>query len=183
MKYAIASLYAHILLFLKQALKWYNVSPASRILKSLFKPFELSYRETVDQIKLCAQTINDIANLAVKSEVREMNMQLQQQSSYVEGLEKRLCEMQEGFRMAQAELTEMVRSVLQIASRDTIKLSAMHIDIGEIKPRVLDIHFSHILDVNPSAGRPYSEHYRAPSDRWKLGLFAEFILARATNST
>ncbi|KAF4862736.1 hypothetical protein CGCSCA1_v014693 [Colletotrichum siamense] len=117
LKHAIASLYAHVVLFLKQALKWYNVSPASRIVKSLFKPFELSYKETVDHIKRCAQTINDIANVAAKSEIREVNIYLKDQTSKVEDLEKQLHNMQEGFSAAQAELTKMMHSVLQIANR------------------------------------------------------------------
>ncbi|KAH0425980.1 GMC oxidoreductase [Colletotrichum camelliae] len=134
-KHAIASLYAHVVLFLKQALKWYNVSPASRIVKSLFKPFELSYKETVDQIKRCAQTINNIADVAAKSEIREVNVYLRDQTSKVEDLERQLHNMQEGFNAAQAELTKMMRSVLQIASRDTAKLTIFLVQSSQDKHR------------------------------------------------
>src|ERR1700761_7894423 len=43
MRNAVQSLYAHVLLFLQQAVRWYNVGRAGRALTALFRPFELSY--------------------------------------------------------------------------------------------------------------------------------------------
>ncbi|KAF4918591.1 hypothetical protein CGCVW01_v008727 [Colletotrichum viniferum] len=117
MKDAVGKLYTHILLFLKQALEWYNVGPASRVFKALFKPFQLSYKDTVDQIKLCTQTIDTISSTGLRSEVREINILLQSESRRLQERETKLGEMQLEFRTAQEELARMVGLILQIAKR------------------------------------------------------------------
>lgn len=119
MKDAVASLYAHILLFLQQAVKWYNVGPAGRALTALFKPFELSYKETVEQIMLCAQTIDDISSIASKVEIREIKVLLQGESRRLAQRERKLHEMQVKFSLAQAELSTAVGTILQIVSCET----------------------------------------------------------------
>lgn len=114
MKEAIASIYAHILLFLQQATKWYNVGPAGRALTALFRPFELSYKDTIEQIMLYAQTIDDISSLASRVEIREIKTFLQEDRRRLEERETKLHEMQARFHQAQAELSETVGKVLQI---------------------------------------------------------------------
>jgi hypothetical protein len=113
MKDAIASLYAHIILFLKQAIKWYNVGPAGRALTALFKPFELRYKDTVEQIEQCAKTIDDLAGILVKAEVREISVSLHDQSQRMIAMETRLQEMQTRFEASHADLTVAVGKVLQ----------------------------------------------------------------------
>jgi len=116
MRDAVATLYAHILLFLQQAAKWYNVGPAGRALTSLFKPFELSYKETLDEIMLCAKTIDDVSSLASKVEIREIKELLMKEQARLVGREEKLHEMQVKFSQAQKELTDAVGTVLRIVS-------------------------------------------------------------------
>jgi len=116
MRDAVATLYAHILLFLQQAVKWYNVGPAGRALTSLFKPFELSYKETLDEITLCAKTIDDMSSLASKVEIREIKVLLQKETARQAEREDKLHEMQMKFSHAQEELTAAVGAVLRIVS-------------------------------------------------------------------
>jgi len=116
MRDAIATLYAHILLFLQQAVKWYNLGSAGRALTSLFKPFELSYKETLDEITLCAKTIDDISSLASKVEIREIRLLLDNENSRLMEREQKLHEMQMNFNLAQQELTTAVGAVLRIVS-------------------------------------------------------------------
>ncbi|ETS73986.1 hypothetical protein PFICI_13852 [Pestalotiopsis fici W106-1] len=147
MKEAIASLYAHILLFLQQATKWYNVGPAGRALTALFKPFELSYKDTVEQIMLCAQTIDDISSLASRVEIREIKTFLQGESKRLEERETKLHEMQARFHQAQAELSETVDKVLQIITSENRKIDQVHLNVMDMKPRLVDMHFNHVLGV------------------------------------
>ncbi|KAM7187455.1 hypothetical protein V8F33_011195 [Rhypophila sp. PSN 637] len=114
MKNAVANLYAHILLFLKQAVKWYTVGPAGRALTALFKPFELSYKDTVEQIRLCAGTIDSIASISVKAEVRDINMFLQEESRRLVKRDEKLHEMQHRFEVGRADLTVKVDTILGI---------------------------------------------------------------------
>lgn len=73
MKEAISRLYAHIILFFQQAVKWYSMSSAGRAFSSIFKPFELDYKDTVEEIKLCSQTVNNIASAASRAELRDLH--------------------------------------------------------------------------------------------------------------
>lgn len=116
MRHAVANLYAHILLFLKQAAKWYNVGPAGRVLQALFKPFELSYKDTVEQIRICSQNIDGIASLASKVEIREIKTLLQNTSIMLARHEQKLHDMQANFNTAQEELTARVGTVLQVTT-------------------------------------------------------------------
>lgn len=166
MKNAVANIYAHILLFLKQAVKWYTVGPAGRALTALFKPFELSYKETVEQIRLCARTIDSIASISSKAEVREINNFLQEESQRLMRRDKKLYEMQSRFEVAQADLTIAVGKILQILSCEftylprtpspsdmqtrpgnSTKINDIHLDMRDIKPRITDMHYHDMLSV------------------------------------
>lgn len=170
MKDAVASLYAHVLLFLQQAVKWYNVGPAGRALTALFKPFELSYQDTVEQIMLCTQAIDDIASISSKVEIREIKALLQGERSRLEERETKLHEMQLRFNETQAELSATVAQVLQIVTGmiwscpsklglirkrkmltyktgERSRLEEIHFDVKDMKPRLIDIHFNTILKV------------------------------------
>ncbi|KAH7308658.1 hypothetical protein B0I35DRAFT_442378 [Stachybotrys elegans] len=145
MKDAVAHLYAHILLFLQQAVRWYHAGPASRALTALFKPFELSYKESIEQIMLCAQQIDDISSIASKVEIREIKVLVEGESAKLAKQEAKLHEMQVQFNLAHEELVAKVGSILQIISCSASRLNEVHLDIKDIKPRVGDMHFSHVL--------------------------------------
>jgi vacuolar-type H+-ATPase subunit H len=120
MKEAICSLYAHILLFFQKAVKWYNLGPAGRALSSLFKPFELHYEDTVKQIRLCAETIEQIASAAARAEIRDINIMLQLQSQAQKERDQILQEMQAELKAMQFKTYNRVTEVLQVATGKNI---------------------------------------------------------------
>lgn len=109
MKTAVANLYARILLFLKQAIKWYSFGPAGRAISALFKPFELSYKSTIDEIRHCADSIEELAAATARAEIRDIHVLLQRQS-------QRLDSMQQNFDVAVAEISALVSTNLDIAT-------------------------------------------------------------------
>jgi hypothetical protein len=80
MKEAIARLFAHIILFFQQAVKWYNMTLAGRAVSSIFKPLELNYKESLKEIKLCSQAVNNIANRASRAELRNIHTIIEMQN-------------------------------------------------------------------------------------------------------
>lgn len=113
MKGAVSSLYAHVILFLKQALKWYQVGPARRALTAIFKPFELNYKSVLDAVEQCAQTIDKIASLSVKFEIREIKDVSSHHASQLVRIEDRLHSMQRQFGAAQVSLNSEIAKVLR----------------------------------------------------------------------
>jgi hypothetical protein len=73
---AVSQLYAHILRFFLQALRWYNNSRIRRALFSLLNPYELEYKDTVEQIHSLTSIIRHIATAESHSEVRGINIEL-----------------------------------------------------------------------------------------------------------
>lgn len=114
MKEAVSHLYAHIILFFQKSVKWYNMSSAGRALSSIFKPFELEYEDTILEINLCAQNVNDIASAASRAELRQVyNVQQKE----LEARDERLREMQEQLEARDERLREMQKQLKDIQEK------------------------------------------------------------------
>jgi hypothetical protein len=74
MKEAISLLYAHIIKFLQQAVKWYQMGPASRAFFAVRKPFDLDLKNTIENISACSKTIDQIAVAANMAELRDVHI-------------------------------------------------------------------------------------------------------------
>ena len=111
MKEAVSRLYAHVILFFQQTVKWYNMSSAGRAISSIFKPFELDYKDTVEQIKLCSDTVDEIANAAARAEIRDMHITIQLQQTR---FDKKLEEMQLQMKEMQRGISDTIGGVTQV---------------------------------------------------------------------
>ena len=116
MREAIARLYAHILLFFQQAVRWYTMGPAGRAFSSIFKPFDLDYKDTVEQIRLCSQTINDIASASSRAEIRDIHITIQMQNRQLQERDNKLHEMQLQLKEIQSKIDSSTGQVLQVAT-------------------------------------------------------------------
>ena len=116
MREAIARLYAHILLFFQQAVRWYTMGPAGRAFSSIFKPFDLDYKDTVEQIKLCSQTVNDIASASSRAEIRDIHITIQMQNRQLQERDKKLHEMQLQLKEIQSKIDSSTSQVLQVST-------------------------------------------------------------------
>jgi hypothetical protein len=115
MKDAVGRLYAHILLFFQSALKWYNAHPFERAVRSIIKPYDLEYKETVEQIELCAQNVNDIASAANRAEMRDMHLTIQEMQREMQSLDQKLLEMQLELRQSHSKTDDSLSRILQVA--------------------------------------------------------------------
>lgn len=93
MKEAVSRVYAHIMLFLKKATKWYSLSPARRALSVLANPFSIGYKDTVDQIRLCTESVNLVAGAAARAELRDQTITLQEQMAKLQERDQDLQDM------------------------------------------------------------------------------------------
>ncbi|KAK3325263.1 hypothetical protein B0H66DRAFT_599433 [Apodospora peruviana] len=64
MKDSMARLYAHMLLFLRQTVKWFSRHSVGRATSLIISPFEIKYKGLVDRIRTCANAIDDEADAA-----------------------------------------------------------------------------------------------------------------------
>ena len=119
MRVATSRLYAHIILFLQKAVKWYTMGPARRAISIVFKPYSLSYKDTVDQINICAESVNAIATSAARAETRGLTIELESQAEKLSETDVKLRDMQQQLLQVQASSQRAEAyavQILQIAS-------------------------------------------------------------------
>jgi len=78
MQTSVARLYAHILNFFLSSLKWYRDNCAVHALKSIFQPWDLNFRHEYEAIGAEAQQIGRLADVALKSEMRDTRLEVVQ---------------------------------------------------------------------------------------------------------
>lgn len=102
-------------------MRWYNRSSIGRAFSTILKPYELEYEETVEQIRLCAEAINDIASAAGRAEVRDMHITIQLMRREMERRDQKLTEMQSQVKEAQRmqlQMNELLSNSLQVATSE-----------------------------------------------------------------
>lgn len=107
------------MLFFQQSMRWYNRSSVGRGFSAILKPYELEYEDIVEQIKLCAKAINDIASAASRAEVRDMHITIQLIRQDMQKRDQKLVEMQLQAKNAQKsrlQLAELVTQSIQVAT-------------------------------------------------------------------
>lgn len=77
-KEAVGNLYTQILRFCEKATKWYKRNRLMHALIAITKPYELEFKDVLDQVKLYAQKIQHLSNLSCQAEMRDMHKILQQ---------------------------------------------------------------------------------------------------------
>jgi hypothetical protein len=87
------------------------------------KPFELDYKDTVEQIKICTATVEDIASAAARAEIRDVNItvqmldrKLQDRDKRLDETYKKLHEMQVQLKEKQVKIDDQVDRVLQVVT-------------------------------------------------------------------
>ena len=93
MKEAISRVYAYIMLFLKKAAKWYSMSPARRAVSALVKPYSIGYKDTVERIRFCTDSVNLVASAAARAELRDQSITMQEQMTKLQHRDRDLDEM------------------------------------------------------------------------------------------
>lgn len=78
MQTAVARLYAQILNFMVSSLKWYTDSRAMHAIKSIFQPWDLKFRPEYEAIATEARQIRQLADVALKAEVRDTRLEVTQ---------------------------------------------------------------------------------------------------------
>lgn len=92
MQDAVSRLYGHIMIFFHDVVKWYRKSSTGRALSSIFKPFDVEYKDTVEEIRMCTGIMDEIANAAGRAEIRDIRIYVQMQYQRMEVIQNRVTE-------------------------------------------------------------------------------------------
>jgi hypothetical protein len=125
MKNAVAQLYAHIILFFQRAVRWYNRSRIGRAVEAIINPVELEYEDSVRQIQACADTVNDIATLSSRVELRDVQTLLKLKLPQLEDGMRRIESMQQSLQATATTNLQVVSREYLALARDSLGLLSL----------------------------------------------------------
>ncbi|KAK5467171.1 hypothetical protein LTS15_000142 [Exophiala xenobiotica] len=150
MKEAVSRVYAHVMLFLRKATKWYRMSPARRALSVLAKPYSIGYKDTVEQIRLCSESVHLVASAAARAELRDQTITLQEQMTKLQERDRDLQDMKAGLQricnfadIGEVKFTQLI----QFAKESQNITNATLGEVNDHGVRLRDIQFSTILQT------------------------------------
>ncbi|KAI4592676.1 hypothetical protein KJ359_010578 [Pestalotiopsis sp. 9143b] len=76
MQNGIANVYAKILDFVLESVKWYKKSKLQHAFSAVVKPYKLSFKDIVDEIAERSRQVDELANAASKAELRDVNLEV-----------------------------------------------------------------------------------------------------------
>jgi hypothetical protein len=119
---ALSTVYANIIKFLQRAMNWYSEGKIKHIVSSILRPYELRFKDLVDEIARCSRGVDQLAFMASQIELRDMHLE------------------QKELRMTLLDLRQT------IAENQTLNYRGFL----ESKRRICEIQFSQILSFTAS---------------------------------
>jgi hypothetical protein len=80
MQDAVAKLYASIIGFIESAIKWYKKGVFSKTISAIVNPYDLAFKDLVDDIAAHSRRVDELANDAQKAEIRDLHLTTQRLS-------------------------------------------------------------------------------------------------------
>jgi hypothetical protein len=74
---AVSELYAQVLKFMLRAMKWYTEGRLKHFITAVFRPAALRFKDLLEGIESCSQTVDQLAVGASQAEQRNMHVLLQ----------------------------------------------------------------------------------------------------------
>lgn len=106
MRTAISELYAHIIQFVQLAVKYYKSGRVAKSLAALGKPFSITYEPVLDDIRDASHRIDELANSAMKAELRDLHVQVRQLTEITLGVTVDLTRQRRQYEGSQIELIQ-----------------------------------------------------------------------------
>lgn len=138
MKDALSKLYAYIIMFLRLCVRWYSRSPIGRLWDALKSPYELQYKDLIDQIKVSSDVVEQFANAGARAEIRDIRiMQDIHQARFADFFARFL---------KRLENTEMVMmELMRVATSSKAITEQISVDVRGIGRGVYRIEFHQVV--------------------------------------
>jgi hypothetical protein len=81
MNRAIAQLYAKIMLFVQDAVRWYKMGKIRHSLSAISNPYAISFKTIVEEIAEASRMMDKEANAASKAEIRGLSLMVRKLTS------------------------------------------------------------------------------------------------------
>lgn len=125
MQESMARLYANLILFLRQVVKWFSRNSVQRALSAIVQPFELKYKVLVDGIRSCTKAIDEEASASSRAEIRGLHIEVRKTAECIVHLDQKMDRNHD----AHGKRLDVVDG----------KLDDIHVQIKQISHRVTDV--------------------------------------------
>jgi hypothetical protein len=143
MEAALSRLFTYIVLFLRRCVCWYKKSPFGRICSAIKTPFELGYQDFVDRIQECSESVDDLASLGARAEIRDAHSLAKLQHAQMQELGRKVLEVLEGQKKIKADMVQL----MQVATSHKSVTERIGVDIGNIGQTVYRMEFHGVIQL------------------------------------
>ena len=142
-----ARLYAHMLLFLRQAVKWFSQNSARRFLSAVFQPFELKHKGLVNDIRTCARAVDEEASASSKAEIRGLHIEVRQNGQRLADLDQKM-DANHKAHDARLDLIDTKLDNIQVKIKEvTYRVTDVQGTVRDTRARVIDLQLSEVIST------------------------------------
>lgn len=87
---AVSLLYAKIMEFVVKAIKWCKKGKARHAIAAIAHPFELKFKNIIDEVTRRSRVVDELANAASKAEIRDLHLTVHQMQRSMADLTQRM---------------------------------------------------------------------------------------------
>lgn len=180
---ALYKLYAYMLLFLMKATRWYSFSRSRQAVHALLHPYEITYKDTVEQISRCTQCLDTLAGAANKAEQRSIAVAQTSQWYLMETISARLTDMYKDFQAMQSLVKSTdtrVDHIMKTAHGTSLLTPSglswyscrlanytlsteIKLDTSDGRRRMVDLQGARVRDELKSVGNPHRQLLKGES--------------------
>jgi hypothetical protein len=157
MEAALSRLYVSIILFSVQCVRWYNRSSLGRLWKAFKDPFELFYQDLVEQIKLCSDHIDALANAGIHAKAHDSIVMQKQHHTLLIELDLKLVQMQAKFDQMDdciINFGSRMDHLIKIGTANQTMINRISVDTHTTNERTLRLEFHKVLKFFAPATLP-----------------------------
>ncbi|KAG9230907.1 hypothetical protein BJ875DRAFT_408011 [Amylocarpus encephaloides] len=140
---AVSRVYAHIMLFLQLAVKWYRLRATSDVLRVVRGPIVLSYRKTVEEIHACKEYIDMLTNVEYPSEAHGLVAFIKQQDQTLRQMRDDLSARTQKSPEHDSKLSHS----FLVAILTKPKLEKLSLEAGSQRKHIRDMYYMDVLDI------------------------------------
>jgi hypothetical protein len=96
---AVANVYAKIIEFVLETVKWYRKNRIQHVLAVVVSPYKLGFKNIVDEIAERSRAVDELANTAVMAEVRDVHLKINTLSDENFDMKRELLQLRQQFQL------------------------------------------------------------------------------------
>ncbi|KAH8655433.1 hypothetical protein BX600DRAFT_469626 [Xylariales sp. PMI_506] len=113
---AVGAVYAKIIQFVIETVKWYKKNRLQHAVAAVMSPYKLSFKSIVDEIAERSRAVDELANAAMKAELRDVHQKVEYLYDENSSLRRDVFDMKQSLLMVKDQFRSMTQAMIQSQS-------------------------------------------------------------------